>query len=112
MSLQNKIIEKLLSFKELTNKKSRWKETNAFFLGNREIAHFEDTKSIDIRLTNFVQKQLSDEMKKKIEFRLYHSDWITFHYSEEKDISELEILINLAIDANKKEMHHLKKKIT
>ena len=49
-------------------------------------------------------------MKKKIEFRFYHSDWITFHYSEESDISELVDLINLAIDANKNEIHHLKKK--
>ena len=110
MSFQKIIIEKFLSFKDISYKKSRWKEINAFFLGNREIAHFENTESIDIRLTKFVQKQLSDEMKKKIEFRFYHSDWITFHYSEESDISELVDLINLAIDANKNEIHHLKKK--
>ena len=51
MNLKYSLIEEFNSFSRISYKKSKWKESKAFFIDNREIAHFENENSIDIRLT-------------------------------------------------------------
>jgi hypothetical protein len=116
MSKENfdwKIILKdlILSIDSISYKKSHWGQNFAFFINNREIAHFEGENSIDLRLTKKYQKLLDKSIMKNVVFRTKPSEWINFNVNDEKDIELAFKLFEKVVEANIESLQKKKTKI-
>ena len=74
----------------------------AIWVGKREIAHFDDEHSLDVRLTKEVIKQRRPELKDDPRVSLRHSgsDWIQVRTESQSDLDFALTLVRDAVAAN------------
>lgn len=66
---------------------SMFKGDFGYWVHGKEIAHFEDTNLIEIRLTREVVRSRREELKsdRRVDLRYAGSDWVTVHFSLPED---------------------------
>ena len=87
MSLREKLSTAICALPDVSQRKSRFSDNPAFYIGRREIAHFHDGNVIDIRLTRKVIRDLegSGEADSRLGIRAA-SDWAEFTFANEADL--------------------------
>src|SRR2546428_13092456 len=79
---------KILALDGVNKKKSRWMDRTAFYIGQREFAHFHHNGEIDVRLTRRYQQEYSGLLAKdkRIKFRERPSQWISIKFATTSDV--------------------------
>lgn len=74
----------------------------AIWVGKREIAHFDDEWSLDVRLTKALIRQRRQELKDdpRVSLRRSGSDWIEVRTQSESDLTFALTLVRDAVEAN------------
>ena len=74
----------------------------AIWVGKREIAHFDDEQSLDVRMTKAVIRERRQEFKDdpRVSLRRGGSDWIEVRTQSESDLDFALTLVSEAIAAN------------
>ena len=76
--MRQSVIQHLLSLPFVEERKSRFADAPAFWIGNREFAHFHGVSWLDLRLTRNEIRKLQRLTKSDLitEFRRSSSDWL------------------------------------
>jgi len=85
----NRALEKkILSLPGVERRKSRFSHQTAYFIKDREFAHFHSSNEIDIRLTKKGQQRLREQSKgdPRLKFRPHPSDWVSVFCKLPSDI--------------------------
>jgi hypothetical protein len=102
MTLRKELTELILQMRGVTEKKSRWSDNLAFYIGSKEFAHFHSSNVIDIRLTKRVIRELDlkNQTDRRVQLRS-SSDWIEFSFRRSTDIARALELLHAACDSNR-----------
>jgi len=75
----------------------------AIWVGRREVAHFDDDDTLDVRLTKRLISERRAELRPdvRVALRPRSSDWIDITIANESDRSFAEGIVQLAIEANR-----------
>ena len=97
---------KILTLDGVDKKKSRWMERTAFCVSQREFAHFQSGREIDVRLTRKYQREYSRliEGEARVKFREHPSHWISIMFSTKNDVDYAFSIVTLALEANRAEL--------
>jgi hypothetical protein len=81
---------------------SPWTRLPAFFLGGREIAHFQSSRALDFRLTQDVIRRDRDTFRRDPRFTLRpnRSHWVLFTLRSAHDLATAADLFQIAVAAN------------
>lgn len=93
--------ERLLALEALDERPSRFGGKDAFFVGKREVAHFEGPGVLDLRLTRREIRSRKDELTQDPRATLRgSSDWLELACREPADLDWILGLVEVAIAAN------------
>lgn len=75
----------------------------ALWVGTREIAHFDDERTLDIRLTKAEIRRRRDELKadERVTLRRNSSDWLEVRVDSDADTEWAGSIVVAAIEANR-----------
>jgi len=78
-------------------------DRTAFYIGQREFAHFHHNGEIDVRLTRRYQQEYSGLLAKdkRIKFRERPSQWISIKFATTSDVGYAFSIVSLALRANR-----------
>ena len=102
MSVRDDIDRRLLAIPGVRRRRSRWGVEPAYYLGEREVAHFHRDGRLDVRLT----KELLREMRSsggpdpRVRVRGPSADWAAVTASDPSDIALIVELVEDAVRAN------------
>jgi Family of unknown function (DUF5519) len=102
MSVRDELERRLTEIPDVTRRPSRWGHAHAYFVGDREIAHFHGDQRLDVRLTRerirqFVSERAFDE---RVKTRGPSADWVAVRLLEARDLPLALSLIQEAVQAN------------
>jgi len=101
VALDDELSERLLGLEALDQRPSRFGGKDAFFVGKREIAHFEGPGVLDLRLTRGEIRSRKDELSADRRATLRgSSDWLELACREPEDLDWVIALVEVAIAAN------------
>ena len=102
MSLRQDIEERLGELPGLERRRSRWEPGEAYFVGDREIAHFHGDGRMDIRLTKERIRELKSEggLDPRVQTRGASAHWATLRLDGPRDLPLALALVEEAIRAN------------
>lgn len=102
VSIRAELERRLRRLPALTPRKSRFGDSESFFLADREIAHFHGDQRMDVRLTKERIRELRAEggLDPRVQTRGPSANWATVRLAEEEDLALAELLIDEAIRAN------------
>lgn len=101
MSLDDELSERLLALELVDERPSRFGGKSAFFVGRREIAHFEGPGVLDLRLTRPEIRARRDELGSDSRATLRgSSDWVELGFSVRTDLDWVLGLVEIAILRN------------
>ncbi len=101
MSLDAELSQRLLGLEALDQRPSRFGGKDAFFVGKREVAHFEGPGVLDLRLTRREIRSRKDELSADARATLRgSSDWVELAWFEPEDLDWVLELVEAAIAAN------------
>ena len=102
----NALVKMVKTLPQIEVGRSRWTRQAAFFLLDREIAHFHSSRQVDVRLTRKRLKYYSEPIKfdRRISRRSHSSDWVMFSIASRQDIVSVFELIKIAREANLAEL--------
>jgi hypothetical protein len=102
MSIRAELERRLQALPLLTRRKSRFGDSQSYFLADREIAHFHGDERMDVRLTRERIRELKADGA--IDSRVHtggpSADWATVRVIEEGDLAFAVQLVEEAIRAN------------
>jgi Family of unknown function (DUF5519) len=86
----------------LVPRASRWGSLPAFFVGDREIAHFHKDGRLDVRLTRSVIRQRAAEgsLDPRVQVRGSSSEWVAVRATDLLDVALVVGLVEEAMRAN------------
>ncbi len=101
-NLKDKLIKKLEKIKDLELRPSKVAGGFAFFLNNKEIAHFHHDNEIDCRLTKKLIKaeELIHPADSKFHKRGASSEWIELRFFSDEEVDRIVKLIKQLIKLN------------
>jgi hypothetical protein len=75
----------------------------ALWVGKREVAHFDDERTLDVRLTKAEIRRRRHELKsdERITLRTTSSDWLECSIKSDDDVEWAASLVLAAVEANK-----------
>lgn len=101
MGLDAELSERLLGLDALDQRPSRFGGKEAFFVGKREVAHFEGPGVLDLRLTRGEIRSRKDELSGDARATIRgSSDWLELACREAEDVDWVIALVEVAIAAN------------
>jgi luciferase-like monooxygenase len=101
VSLDAELSERLLALDALDQRPSRFGGKDAFFVGKREVAHFEGPGVLDLRLTRKEIQSRKDTLSADPRATLRgSSDWLELACREPADLDWVLELVQVAIAAN------------
>ena len=76
---------------------------SALWVGTREVAHFDDERTLDIRLTKPEIRRRRDELKadERVTLRRNASDWLEVTVESNDDVEWAALLVFAAVEANR-----------
>ena len=102
MSLRDSLAAAICKLSGVSQRASRYSDQPAFYIADREFAHFHDGNVIDIRLTRPVIRELIN--RGATDARLVvrsTSDWAEFTFSHEGDLVRALELVEDAVIENR-----------
>lgn len=74
----------------------------ALWVGRREVAHFDDDRALDLRLTRARIREARPTLREdpRVELRPNQSDWLEISIASEKDLDWARVMVADAVDAN------------
>ena len=102
MSVRASLERSLSALPELERRPSRYSDSDSYFVGDREIAHFHRDSRMDVRLTKEAIRRLKSEraLDHRVRTRGPSAEWAEVRVGEEKDIPYAIYLVEEAIRAN------------
>jgi len=102
MSVRDEFERRILEIPGVTRRPSRWGRTSAYYVGDREIAHFHGDERLDVRLTREeIRRRKSErELDQRVRTRGPSADWVTVRLAEDRDILLALDLVEGAVQAN------------
>ncbi len=101
-SLSLVLDSKILSLPRVEKRRSRWMDTDAYFIGGREFVHFHRNDEVDVRLTSGFQRKYASEIRNdpRVRFRRNPSQWLAIDYRTREDVDYAFRIVKLAATAN------------
>lgn len=101
--LAQQLEARIRSLPGVEEKKSRWMNKKAYYVGSREFAHFHNNREIDVRLTRKLQTEHADRIRNdsRVKFRDRPSEWIALSLSRTEDVNYAFEMVKLALEANR-----------
>ncbi len=101
-SLSLVLDSKILSLPGVEKRRSRWMDTDAYFIGEREFVHFHRNDEVDVRLTSGFQRKYAIEIRNnpRVRFRRNPSQWVAIDYRTREDVDYAFRIMKLAAAAN------------
>jgi hypothetical protein len=102
MSVREELERRLAEIPGLTHRASRWGHSLAYFVGDREIAHFHGDGRMDVRLTKERIRELKAEhrLDGRVKTRGPSAEWAAVALSTPKDLPLALSLVEDAMRAN------------
>jgi hypothetical protein len=102
MSVRNELERQLMAIPGLVRHVSRRGPGDAYFVGDREIAHFHGDERMDVRLTKEVIRLRKSEhsLDERVRTRGPSAEWATVRLAESRDIPLAVSLVEEAVRAN------------
>jgi hypothetical protein len=102
MSVRARIERLLVDLPGLERRHSRWEHEDAYYVGEREIAHFHGDGRMDVRLTKERIRELkaTDGLDPRVRTRGPSANWATVPLASERDAALALALVEDAIRAN------------
>lgn len=102
MTIRTELESRLLALPLLSRWKSRFGDSHAYFVSDREIAHFHGDERMDVRLTKERIRELKAKgpLDPRIRTRGPSAEWAAVRISGEVDIALAVELVEEAIHAN------------
>jgi len=102
MTVREDLEMRLQELPLLTRRKSRFGDSHAYFLAEREIAHFHGDDRMDVRLTKERIRELkaAGPLDPRVQTRGPSADWAAVRVSVESDLALAIELVEEAIRAN------------
>jgi len=102
VSLDAELCARLLALDALDQRPSRFGGKDAFFVGKREVAHFEGPGVLDLRLTRREIRSRKEDLEADPRATLRgSSDWLELACAEPADLDWVIALVEVAIAANR-----------
>ncbi len=101
-SLSLVLDSKIISLPGVEKRRSRWMDTDAYFIGGREFVHFHRNDEVDVRLTSGFQRKYAIEIRNdpRVRFRRNPSQWVAIDYRTREDVDYAFRIVKLAAAAN------------
>jgi hypothetical protein len=92
----------LLELPDVARHASRWGHAHAYFVGDREIAHFHGDQRLDVRLTKERIRELKSEgaLDARVKTRGPSAEWAAVTVVETRDVAFAIFLVQEAVRAN------------
>jgi luciferase-like monooxygenase len=102
MSVREELERRLGELPGVIRHASRWGQTHAYLVGNREIAHFHGDERMDVRLTKEVIRLRKSEngFDERVRTRGPSAEWASVRVAEARDIPLAVALVEEAVRAN------------
>jgi hypothetical protein len=102
MAVRPDLERKLLEIPGVTRHPSRWGRSDAYFLGDREIAHFHGEERLDVRLTSSRIRELKSEgsLDERVTTRGPTAEWVAVRVVGARDLAYAVSLVQEAVLAN------------
>ncbi|MGB6499958.1 MAG: luciferase family protein [Thermoplasmata archaeon] len=101
-SVRKELEQKLAVISGLDRRSSRWGREHAYFVGDREIAHFHGEERMDVRLTKELIRERKAEhaFDHRVRTRGPSAEWAAVRITESRDIALALSLVEDAMRAN------------
>ena len=102
MSAREVLERRLTEIPELTRRRSRYGDSQSYFVGDREIAHFHGDERLDVRLTKEVirEHKAQRDFDERIQTRGPSAEWVVVRILGERDIPLAVSMVSEAVRAN------------
>jgi hypothetical protein len=102
MPVRDDLERRLTEIPGVARRPSRWGHAHAYFVGDREIAHFHGDQRIDVRLTKERIRELASEgtFDERVKTRGPSADWVAVRVAEVRDLALALFLVREAVHAN------------
>lgn len=102
MSIRATLEARLTEVPGLDQRRSRYGHGGAYFVGEREVAHFHGENRMDVRLTREVirEHKARGPMDPRVRTRGSSADWVEVRVSETSDLAYALSLVEEAARAN------------
>ena len=87
ISLKNSIRKEILSWENVSEKKSNYSFVKAFFANGKEFCHFHSENEMDINYFGNVPKEIL--RNRNVSENPYSGKWFIYSFNSEKDAAEL-----------------------
>jgi Family of unknown function (DUF5519) len=102
VAVRGELERKLLKIPGLARHDSRWGHGHAYFVGDREVAHFHGDERMDVRLTKEVIRLRTSEhgFDERVRTRGPSAEWATVRVAEARDVPLALSLVEEAVRAH------------
>jgi hypothetical protein len=102
VSVRGELEAKLVQVPGLTRRLSRWGNGHAYFVADREIAHFHGNERMDVRLTKEVirERKDGDGFDARVRTRGPSAEWASVRVTGPRDLPFAISLVEDAVRAN------------
>jgi hypothetical protein len=102
VSVRDEIDRRLLAIPGVRRKASRWGSEPAYYVGDREIAHFHRDGRMDVRLTRELirERRATGGLDPRVRVRGPAADWVAVTASDVSDSALVVALVEDAVRAN------------
>jgi hypothetical protein len=102
MPVRDDLEQKLSEIPGVTRRASRFGHAHAYFVGDREIAHFHGDQRLDVRLTRVRIRELASEgaFDERVKTRGPSADWVAVTVAGVRDLALALSLVQEAVHAN------------
>lgn len=102
-SLRRAIAAAVTSIDDVIASESMFSSGDAYWVNGKEIAHFEDDSTLEIRLTKAVIRDRRPAFKadNRVELRPSGADWITVRFATQEDVAFIADLVEVAAQAHR-----------
>jgi Family of unknown function (DUF5519) len=102
MSLREQLEERIAEIPGVVRRPSRFGHAHAYFVGDREIAHFHGDGRLDVRLTrDEIRGRVAEHsFDERVKTRGPSADWVAVRVTEHRDLGLALALVEDAVRAN------------
>ncbi len=102
MTVRAELERQLRGLPGLDRRESRWGNGSAYYVGDREIAHFHGDERMDVRLTSGVVRELraAGALDPRVRTRGPTAQWVSVRVEASSDVAPAVELVETAIRAH------------
>jgi luciferase-like monooxygenase len=102
MSAREELERRLAELRDVSRRPSRHGDSESYFVGDREIAHFHGNERLDVRLTKEVirQHKAQHDFDERVRTRGPSAEWVAVRILDERDLPLAVSMVAEAARAN------------